>query len=723
MAKSMRAKDLSLLSIFPDIPRVKRIVTSTPDSSYTGENGVDFWIWFRALQGLVNREEPHLYLLSSGGKSTVENHWLDVFCSDHGVKLEGSITPDEALERYKDCVTGYVIYDDKDIIQTQNIAITLCGLEGTLPIAPSQEKYMLSHGIKKVDDLRGRFKDDWDAAEWAIENLWPRCNRRMYANFCIHRPMGYSMGHGLLDYVVYNRVFALDLPRSRVFRRSLNLFRKMMETAQAPGVQLCWHCIWDQEKEYVATAGECGFFSLCSTSAPNMTIQGGVGDREKSYSQPLPPAESCRAEKNKVYVCLYNSDGDAVWAMHNLHSENWIDPDRGAFPFGWGFLPLTVKMMPAVIEYYHKTKKENDCFWGPSSGAGYTYSWIWPEDLAEGYLKDSRVLLDRTGQNGCNMVNWFLQDYWREVENDAAVEREVKILSPGAPGLVCGLGGSPYATSYPKGTIPKLHSVHIADVKRDNIDEIIKLSQECATRPLFLFLFAQIAPGIFKKLNSEMEKLSEHPEIEILSMDQFFLTLQDAVKRGMVGDELYEKSEALAETWLKAPGRHRLPLYVSLTEELNSAAHDTPEKRRLRLGESGYTQLVSGEIEGIAPTREKFIKYFEGRTPPTREQEADALFYSLFTVAWGVVRSALEAKGIYANGRYQCLDDFRCTCCDLTDITPFDELWAAWDDWENGTPALERSIYWCERVAAAAKELSDCLGQKGEFSGWPTKAI
>ena len=33
--------------------------------------------------------------------------------------------------------------------------------------------------------------------------------------------------------------------------------------------------------------------------------------------KPIPPAESCEADPDKVYVCFYNSDGDATWAILN----------------------------------------------------------------------------------------------------------------------------------------------------------------------------------------------------------------------------------------------------------------------------------------------------------------------------------------------------------------------------------------------------------------------
>jgi len=708
---------MQLTDVFPPIPRVKRLLVTNPDMLRRDQG---FSAWFRALQGLVNREEPHLYITG-----TPENqHWLDYYKERFGLPTEELNDPDEILERYRHVVDGYVVYDTERVKQTQNLALTLAGLENLLPVSPEQEGWMIRHGIPKRDDLRGRFSDDWEAAEWAIDNLWPRCYKKICANFCVHGRGRYAIGAGLTDFIVRNRGMSIDLPRCRTHRRSFALYNRMMESGEPPGVQMAWHCIWEQEKEYVIAAARHGYFVLCSTGTPNLSVHGGVGDPERSYKQPLPDPERCRAKRDKVYVCFYNSDGDATWAMHSLHSNNWLEPERGKFKFGWGFLPLMVRLMPAMLQYYHETKTENDCFWGPSSGAAYTYSHAWPRDLVDMYLRETRQLLDQSGQNGCNMVNWNLQDWWREVEDEEAVRREQEALKSG-PGLVCGLGGSPYAKSYLRGPIPKLHSVHIANVGRDNAGDIIRFTKECPTRPLFMFLFAQISVGIWKQLESELDTFAKHPEIEILSMDEFFLTLQDAIRRGLVGDELYEKTDALAETWLKAPGRHRLPLCERLTEELSIVAHSDPVERRRHLAEAAWTELVSRQIEGVARDRERFLKHFEGRTPPGEDEEADVLLYVAFTVAWTVVRAAIEAQGIYANHRTQCLNDFRRTCGHIVDTTPFDRLFAAWEAWDEGAPSVEETTMWIDGVAAEAKKLREALGpgEGEEFTDWPPRTI
>ncbi len=719
-----------LTDIFPKVPPVKRLLVFEPKL-----DSIDAAIWLRSFQGLINRDEPHFYIVltgsrvHAGGPPNNLQHWLDYYVEKYRFPIEELSDLDELFERYKHLLDGYVLYDSEHVIQTQNLAITRAGLENILPIAPDQEHWAIRHGLSKRDDLRGRFADDWDAAEWAIDHLWPRCNQRIYANLCIHRTdnpsIWYPNAHDLEDYIVYSKAFALDLIRSRMYRRPLALAHKMYASGDAPGVQMNWHCCWEQEKEYVAEAAKHGYFTLCSVGSPNMTIHGGIGDTDKSYTQPMPEPSDCVAERGKVYVTLYNSDGDATWAMHNLHSYNWLAEGRGRMKFGWGFLPLMVRLTPAMLEYYHETRGPGDTFWGPSSGAGYTYTHLWPDDLVDLYLDETRRLLDQSGQNGCNMVNWYLQDWWREVEDDQAVRREQKHLASG-PGLVCGLGGSPYAKSYTTGPIPKTHSVHIANAGRDNVDDIERFIRECPTRPLFMFLFAQIAAGVWEQVASDIDALSQRSDVEVLGMDEFFLTLRDAIGRDLVVDPLFETNDEMAETWISQPGRHRLPIAEKLCNELAAVASGEPAERRRHLSEAGWTELVSCPLESVGRDRAQFLGAFQGRPGLTEAEEADALLYVAFTVTWAAVRAAIEAQGIYANHRTQCLDDFLRTCGDRVDTTPFEKLFDAWDRWETGTPRLDEIVSWCQGVAAGVPKLRDALGlhESGEeFTGWPPRTI
>ena len=172
---SLRASDLSLESIFPTFPAVKRLVVVKQDNHDT-----DRMLWLRSLQGLANKVEPHVWVANG---STEDTHWLTLYTEKHGIPVEKHLSDLEFLKEYAHLAKGYIVYDIEKVIQTQNIALTLCGLDGVLPVSPAEEQFAIEAGIPKVDDLRGRFSSDREAAYWAVENLWPRCNKRMIAQF------------------------------------------------------------------------------------------------------------------------------------------------------------------------------------------------------------------------------------------------------------------------------------------------------------------------------------------------------------------------------------------------------------------------------------------------------------------------------------------------------------------------------------------------------------
>lgn len=98
----------------------------------------------------------------------------------------------------------------------------------------------------------------------------------------------------------------------------------------------------------------------------------------------------------------------------------------------------------------------------------------------------------------------------------------------------------------------------------------------------------------------------------------------------------------------------------------------------------------------------------------------------MFTVAWHVVRAAITAKGIYANHRTQCIRDFVQRCGDIVDTKPFEEVFAAWDRWEEETPELRTVIGWCDALARQTRNLRDALGpneSEAAFTGWLPRTV
>lgn len=134
------------------------------------------------LQGIVNRTEPRLYLLESpGGEGPYT--WL----RDLGVPYS-LLNWRNAVVKYRDEVQGMIVYDP-EVPDTINVATTLAGLRDAvvaspeLAVALAQEPY----GLQIVEDLRGRFRNKFEAYEWQYQHLWPDTTRRML--------IGLSPGH------------------------------------------------------------------------------------------------------------------------------------------------------------------------------------------------------------------------------------------------------------------------------------------------------------------------------------------------------------------------------------------------------------------------------------------------------------------------------------------------------------------------------------------------
>ena len=89
---------MNLTNVFPPIPTVRRLLVVKPQVSGAD---FDFWHWLRCLQGLVNRDEPHLYLIRDEAqmrrkRRQFEEHWVQYYHDHYGVAIDRL---DQNLER------------------------------------------------------------------------------------------------------------------------------------------------------------------------------------------------------------------------------------------------------------------------------------------------------------------------------------------------------------------------------------------------------------------------------------------------------------------------------------------------------------------------------------------------------------------------------------------------------------------------------------------------
>ena len=121
------------------------------------------------LQGLVNREQPGIYLY--WGTDSTNQQWLDIMRVPHRITTK----PWEFLDRYRSRVRGAIVYDP-NLPDTINVATTMAGLRGCV-IATADLARRFNLDI--IEDLRGRFTSRVAAYQWAFDNLWPRLSDRI----------------------------------------------------------------------------------------------------------------------------------------------------------------------------------------------------------------------------------------------------------------------------------------------------------------------------------------------------------------------------------------------------------------------------------------------------------------------------------------------------------------------------------------------------------------
>ncbi|MET7280213.1 GxGYxYP domain-containing protein [Kribbella sp. NPDC005582] len=127
------------------------------------------------LQGIVNRAKPELYFLfDTGTQSTPDSKWL----TDMRLPTTLYKNPLDLVAKYRHRVRGAIVYDPA-VPDSLNVATTLAGLEDCVVADAAQAK---AHGLKIVQDLRGKFDGDRvKTYRWQLDNLFPRVTHKLLA--------------------------------------------------------------------------------------------------------------------------------------------------------------------------------------------------------------------------------------------------------------------------------------------------------------------------------------------------------------------------------------------------------------------------------------------------------------------------------------------------------------------------------------------------------------
>ena len=468
-----------------------------------------------SLQGLANRDQPRLYIVHPPDfQWEITEPLYEFYQRKHGVDFIEIPNADEALLQFKSAARGYVVWDT-EVGTSLNVAFTIAGLEDAVVVTEALIPLVEKHGLKPIDDLRGRYTGMTDAAIYAdaIERYWERCNRDKIMLMGGHR--GRVMQPAMADWGIRERMFFHDLSADPDEADELALNRLLLEDLNPMSTVFGWHPYSkDTEEQSTTLLSSYGLKMEGLHNLPNLsfncqfTFTPGF---KFTNNHSVEPDAVLEAEE-KVYLSFVQSDSIGIGV--------WTKPGRGKIPFAWQVTMNWTDFSPAALEYFHESATPNDYFIGGLSGPGYMYPNHIPPDLFPKLMAQARELMDGLDERVMEIMDNSAAD--GNLGNadlpKETVDRYYEAF-PDVLGFINGYG--PARTRDLRDGRPLISYDYYIDPRRPreevaaDLNELIALN---TTRPYFLLVHVRESNDV----NSLVEIIDQlHGPTEVVPLDRF----------------------------------------------------------------------------------------------------------------------------------------------------------------------------------------------------------
>jgi len=321
-------------------------------------------VTFSALQGLINKTKPRIYLLDSGadeGTYTWANTSLVAFYSR---TLYSNANRYNLIAKYTNQLAGVVLYDASISIHYRNLASTVAGLTNAIPVTPAIYSALTNQGINLgvvVDLTPLSYTTPVDIYNHLYATYWPACNKRVIVSA---NPNDSGDLHHTRDIAAATGGAVVWLSTTSTTER--NVLKKFLgDMMPGQGVVLGWYTT---ERSGIVTATSYGIGTIPADFFISGTVYGGTDHRIRIPAVPNKPTL-----QNKIYICLFISDGDNAQYVQRAMRKIWDQnsSSRGIYPLNWTIAPGMVDLGPALLNYYYTTATTKDCFVAGPSGMGY----------------------------------------------------------------------------------------------------------------------------------------------------------------------------------------------------------------------------------------------------------------------------------------------------------------------------------------------------------------
>ena len=512
------------------------------------------------LTGLINRQQPKVYLLSNSDAA----FWLDAAFAQvpHDISAaRGEAALEALLNSYRNRVAGLIIYD-ANFMDSVNVATTLAGQRDCMVVSPAQAETLQGppHHLPVVADLRVyQWKSRVQAYLWAERNLLKSASPNLVAG------LDPKIAGALRSFLVATRAFVYWLDARNVLPDIRNgwiaerhLMKRILK-AFAPGTpHLGWFVDEGQgvrltSKAALPVLASDHFFNLevwtsvqigqanlagenlartnpeanlgASLAGTNLAPARGATTFPLSEATPardvvagLAPARPAETEvaptvSPKAYVSFTISDGDNLQYDQHRMAQLWQDPARGSIPIGWTISPALVRVAPALAAYYARTATPNDELVAGPSGAGYMLPSYWPAERLPAFLQLTGELMQEMNLRVIEALDTgsFLS---MAFVNQSLQQVYAKALAPfGVRGVLSGAGQTRSSWNNAAG-IPVLQNLGLAGSvgKAVNLvrDATLRAETQAASQFLNVYILAwSMTPSdlrqVMQQLGSEYE--------------------------------------------------------------------------------------------------------------------------------------------------------------------------------------------------------------------------
>ena len=503
----------SLTAGAADTPR--RAMVMHWDLDWRVDGGLPEKVLLLSLQGLANRTAPQLYIVHPP-----EYQWeitgplFEFYQRKHGVEFTELKTTHDALVRFSSAAKGYVVWDPA-VSATMNVAFTIAGLEDALVVTPALIPMVEQHGLRMIDDLRGRYTGQTDAQIYtdAVNRYWARCTHDSIMLMGGHA--GATRMPGMADWGVRNRMFFHDLSANPKHPEELALEKRLLSELKPLSIVFGWHSYAkDTEEQHTTLLSTYGLKMEGLHNLPNLSFncQFTFTPGFKFTNTHHVARDAKLTAEPKVYVSFVQSDSIGIGV--------WTKPGRGKLPFAWQVTMNWTKFSPAALEYFHESATPNDYFIGGLSGPGYMYPNHIPADKFPLLMKEANELMEVLDERILEIMDNSAAD--GNVGNADLTKETVDRYYAAFPNVIGFINGyGPARTRDLRDTRPMISYDYYIDPRRPrdevsaDLNELIALN---ATRPYFLLVHVRESNDV----NSLVEIVKQlNGPVEVVPIDVF----------------------------------------------------------------------------------------------------------------------------------------------------------------------------------------------------------